>query len=82
MIEAFITLWLLSDRKTMWLIIYSIISFTGDNHPVGKLLIYSWEPFYLNVFTRIAAWISHDTWYDVCEITYPFLNVNGASFEV
>ena len=40
-------------------------------------------PFYLHGLTLIPAWISNHTHYNVWdEITYPFLNFNGATVEV
>ena len=40
-------------------------------------------PFYLHGLTLISAWIRHYTHYNVWdEITYPFLNFNGATVEV
>ena len=40
-------------------------------------------PFYLHGLTLIPAWISNYTHYNVWdEITYPFLNFNGATVEV
>ena len=43
----------------------------------------SWAPFYLHGLTLIPAWISNYIHYKVWdEITYPFLNFNGATVEV
>ena len=40
-------------------------------------------PFYLHGLTLIPAWISNYIHYNVSdEITYPFLNFNGATVEV
>ena len=40
-------------------------------------------PFYQHGLTLISAWISNYTHYNVWdEITYPFLNFNGATVEV
>ena len=40
-------------------------------------------PFYQRGLTLIPAWISNYIHYKVCyEITYPFLNFNGATVEV
>ena len=40
-------------------------------------------PFYYHGLTLISAWISNYTHYGVWdEITYPFLNFNGAIVEV
>ena len=43
----------------------------------------SWVPFYEHGLTLIPAWISNYIHYKVWdEITYPFLNFNGATVEV
>ena len=43
----------------------------------------AWAPFYYHGLTSIPAWISNYTHYNVWdEITYPFLNFNGATVEV
>ena len=43
----------------------------------------SMGPFYLHGLTFIPAWKSNYIHYDVSdEITYPFLNFNGATIEV
>ena len=40
-------------------------------------------PFYLHGLTLIPVWISNHTHYKVWdEITYPFINFNGATVEV
>ena len=45
--------------------------------------IYSSGPFYQHGLTLIPAWISNYIHYNVWdEITYPFLNFNGATVEV
>ena len=42
-----------------------------------------WAPFYYRVLTLIPAWISNYIHYNVWdEITYQFLNFNGATVEV
>ena len=42
-----------------------------------------WAPFYLHGLTLTPAWISHHMSSKVWdEITYPFLNFNGATAEV
>ena len=47
------------------------------------LYIDTWARFYLHGLTLIPAWISNYTHYNVWdEITYPFLNFNGATVEV
>ena len=43
----------------------------------------TWDPFYYHDLTLIPAWISnyiHNKLWE--EITYPFLNLNGATGEV
>ena len=46
-------------------------------------VIYTCGPFYLHGLTLIPAWISNYDHYKVWdEITYPFLNFNGAAVEV
>ena len=43
----------------------------------------SWAPFHLHGLTLIPAWISNYIHYKVWdEITYSFLNFNGATVEV
>ena len=43
----------------------------------------SGPPFYLHGLTLIPAWISNHIHYKLCdEITYPFINFNGATVEV
>ena len=45
--------------------------------------MFSWGPFYKHGLTLIPAWISNYIHYNVWdEITYPFLNFNGATVEV
>ena len=44
---------------------------------------HTWAPFYLHGLTLISAWLSNYIHYKVWgEITYPFLNFNGAIVEV
>ena len=50
---------------------------------LNQLLSEPSGPFYLHGLTLIPAWISNYTHYNVWEeITYPFLNFNGATVEV
>ena len=49
----------------------------------AKITINSSSPFYKHGLTLISAWISKYTHYKMWdEITYPFLNFNGATVEV
>ena len=52
--------------------------------PSAKLSInFNCDPFYQYGLTLIPAWISYHVPSEVWnEITYPFLNFNGANFEV
>ena len=56
----------------------------GPNHQITEAVtLQPWAPFYLHGLTLIPAWISSympsNMWN---EITYPFLNFNGATVEV
>ena len=49
----------------------------------GRYQLTSSGPFYKHGLTLIPAWISNHIHYKVWdEITYPFLNFNGATVEV
>ena len=52
-----------------------------SNHTYS--LIYIWAPFYKHGLALILAWIRNYIHYKMWdEITYPFLNFNGATVEV
>ena len=58
-----------------------------EQAPRSMVVIYFmkilWAPFYYHGLTLIPAWISNYIHYNVWdEITYPFLNFNGATVEV
>ena len=56
-----------------------VITYPCPNPEVG--LANPWGPSYQHGLTLIPAWISNYTHYNVWdEITYPFLNFNGASY--
>ena len=62
--------------------LHHLVKFPIDASTVALLSI-TWDPFYLHGLTSILAWISNYILYDVwAEITYPFLNFNGATVEV
>ena len=58
---------------------HAILTFkTGEELSSGDI----WAPFYKHGLTLIPAWISNYTHYNAWnEITYPFLNFNGATVE-
>ena len=50
---------------------------------IFRMCAVSWAPFYYHGLTLILAWISDYIHYEMWdEITYPFLNFNGATVEV
>ena len=61
---------------------WTLINYMG---PYDKAIEYKkyWAPFYLHGLNYIPAWINNCIHYNVWdEITYPFLNFNGATVEV
>ena len=66
----------------IWRFQQSIFKLAKHTRDYNKQLPAS-GPFYQHGFTLIPAWISNYIHYKVWgEITYPFLNFNGATVEV
>ena len=63
---------------------YTMIDFMHTSyHSTDRKTSFSCAPFYYHGLTLIPAWISNYSHYKVWyEITYPFLNFNGATVEV
>ena len=71
-----------SDWERLWCVDHCWSSFNRRHHSCISCF-YSWGLFYWHGLTLIPAWISNYIHYKLWdEITYPFLNFNGATVEV
>ena len=80
--KNFVTLWSITHNiLDGWLVLWGTWQALKRHN-----MVRGWDtrgPFYQHGLTLIPAWISNHIHYKVWdEITYPFLNFNGASIEV
>ena len=79
----YVDCWLSWDRDVRVQMSGSSIYTPFGDFKGWKWTLYYSVPFYLHGLTLIPAWISNYIHYNMRdEITYPFLNFNGATVEV